>query len=62
MLGQLWTPEYERMMEILEHIQCRLLKMMKELLLLYEERMRVLGLLRLDKRRLQGIVSMCVKL
>jgi len=57
---QLQTPEYERDMDILEHIHCRAINIIKELDLSYEERLRMLGLLSLEKRRFGEILSLCI--
>jgi len=56
---QFWAPQYKRHMEILEGVQQRPTKMMMGLENpTYKERMRKLGLVSLEKRRLRGILSM----
>ncbi|KAK4829957.1 hypothetical protein QYF61_008088 [Mycteria americana] len=52
---QLWGPQYERDMDILERVQQRAMNMMQGLEhLSYEERLQELGLLGLEKRSLRG--------
>ena len=52
---QMWSPQHRRDMDLLEHIQRKATKMIQRVeCLFYEDRLRELGLLNLEKRRLQG--------
>ena len=51
---QMWSPQYRRDIDLLEHTQSRPTKMIQEMeQLLYEDRLRELGLSTLEMRRLQ---------
>ncbi|PKU42568.1 hypothetical protein llap_7119 [Limosa lapponica baueri] len=52
---QLWNPQHRKDMDLLERVQQRATEMIRGLgHLSYEDRLRELGLFRLEKRRLQG--------
>ena len=58
---QVRAPQYQRELDLLEHVKCRAVKMMKVLEHLWDElRLRELGLFSLEKRRLREILLMYI--
>jgi len=58
---QLWAPQYKRDMDILGQGQLRAMRMTEGLEhLTYKQKLRVLGLFSLEKRRLRGILPVCI--
>ena len=52
--NQMWSPQYRRDMELLEHIQRRATKMIQRMEhLSYRDGLKELGLFSLEKRRLR---------
>ena len=58
--GKLWAHQYKRDVNILERLQQRAREMNKALVFLSEKRLRGLAVLSPEKRRLRGILSMCI--
>ena len=56
---QIWSPQYRRGVDLLEHIQRRATKMIQHLS--SEDRLRELGLSSLQKRRLQGDMTVALQ-
>ncbi|GAB0202845.1 mitochondrial enolase superfamily member 1 [Grus japonensis] len=56
-----WAPQYKRDMDILKRVQQRATRMIKGLKhLSYEEGLRELGLFSLEKKRIRGVLLMCI--
>jgi len=52
---QMWSPQYRRDVDLLEYIQGRITEMIQRVEhLLYEDRLKEVGLFSLDKRRFWG--------
>ena len=62
---QMWSPQYKRDIDLLEHFQRKATKMVQGIeYLSYKDRLRVLGLFSLKKRRLQNkliVAFQCLK-
>ena len=57
--GQMWSFQYRRDVDLLEHVQRWAIKMLQGMEhLFYEDRLKELGLFSMEKRRLQGDLRM----